>query len=435
MSTRWLRSTQSTPHRRPASSSPWRLEAVGGLPLADNLDIATVESLPRLQRNGGTGVVVPGAPVLDHRLITSLRSLHHPIDHADPAWRAAVERSGPALYRTARSVPVRGSDSPSRWQRRRRRWPSAGATGTWPGPGRALRRRVTRCGSRPSTGPTTSAAGAATCTSSLRGLAPVRRTPGSATSSGSSATPSRSRHAECDEADLVLVASHRFADAAARADDDARGGAPPGDGPPPVPPSARRPGHRHAVTVVAKTAGRSCGRSSPTPSRPASARRSTAAAGTASSTRSWWWRTTCPTRSCPSVYSSAGVVLNDHWGTMRPWGFVSNRLFDVLACGTPVISDPMPGIEELFAAPCASTAPRASCGTLVDEVLARPSRGPEARRAGSARAVLAAHTFDHRAEGARCWHRSWPAARRLVTAGRLSGRRPSSSSDVSQGVV
>mgnify|MGYP003325756257 CR=1 FL=1 len=33
---------------------------------------------------------------------------------------------------------------------------------------------------------------------------------------------------------------------------------------------------------------------------------------------------------------------------MREWGFVSNRIFDVLACGTPVISDPVPGLHELF---------------------------------------------------------------------------------------
>ena len=48
------------------------------------------------------------------------------------------------------------------------------------------------------------------------------------------------------------------------------------------------------------------------------------------------------------VYSSAGVVLNDHWDSMRDWGFVSNRIFDALACGAPVISDDMPEVAELF---------------------------------------------------------------------------------------
>ena len=48
------------------------------------------------------------------------------------------------------------------------------------------------------------------------------------------------------------------------------------------------------------------------------------------------------------MYSSVGVLLNDHWQSMHEWGFVSNRLFDALACETPVISDDLPEIAELF---------------------------------------------------------------------------------------
>ena len=58
--------------------------------------------------------------------------------------------------------------------------------------------------------------------------------------------------------------------------------------------------------------------------------------------------TTCPTRSCRSCTRRSGVLLNDHWQTMHEWGFVSNRLFDALACETPVISDDLPEIAELF---------------------------------------------------------------------------------------
>jgi len=46
-----------------------------------------------------------------------------------------------------------------------------------------------------------------------------------------------------------------------------------------------------------------------------------------------------PNEELPAVYASVGVLLNDHWQTMRERGFVSNRLFDALACGTPVISN------------------------------------------------------------------------------------------------
>src|SRR5215218_5531900 len=48
------------------------------------------------------------------------------------------------------------------------------------------------------------------------------------------------------------------------------------------------------------------------------------------------------------AYSSAGIVLNDHWDDMRAQGIVSNRIFDALACGALVISDHLPEIHERF---------------------------------------------------------------------------------------
>ena len=38
-------------------------------------------------------------------------------------------------------------------------------------------------------------------------------------------------------------------------------------------------------------------------------------------------------------YASADILLNDHWDDMREKGFVSNRIFDGLACQTFMISD------------------------------------------------------------------------------------------------
>ena len=40
--------------------------------------------------------------------------------------------------------------------------------------------------------------------------------------------------------------------------------------------------------------------------------------------------------------------MNDHWDDMREKGFVSNRIFDALACGTCVISDDIEGLNDLF---------------------------------------------------------------------------------------
>ncbi len=48
------------------------------------------------------------------------------------------------------------------------------------------------------------------------------------------------------------------------------------------------------------------------------------------------------------VYSSARVVLADHWDDMRDHGFVSNRIYDAVACGARVVSDDVAGLEERF---------------------------------------------------------------------------------------
>lgn len=47
-------------------------------------------------------------------------------------------------------------------------------------------------------------------------------------------------------------------------------------------------------------------------------------------------------------YTRCGVLLNDHWDTMREKGFISNRLFDAGACGAMIISDEVPGLEIVF---------------------------------------------------------------------------------------
>lgn len=48
------------------------------------------------------------------------------------------------------------------------------------------------------------------------------------------------------------------------------------------------------------------------------------------------------------MYAGAAVVLNDHWADMQREGFISNRLFDVVAAGGRVYSDEVPGIDEIF---------------------------------------------------------------------------------------
>ena len=95
------------------------------------------------------------------------------------------------------------------------------------------------------------------------------------------------------------------------------------------------------------------------------------------------------------VYASAGIVLNDHWETMRHWGFVSNRLFDVLACQTPVASDHLPEILDLFGDLVPTWRDPAELAALVSEVRADPD-GSARRSLAGRQLVLDGHTFDHR---------------------------------------
>ncbi|MHA6967374.1 glycosyltransferase [Glutamicibacter bergerei] len=47
-------------------------------------------------------------------------------------------------------------------------------------------------------------------------------------------------------------------------------------------------------------------------------------------------------------YRSSKRVLADHWPDMAIQGFIQNRIFDAVACGTPVISDKVEGLPEVF---------------------------------------------------------------------------------------
>lgn len=61
-----------------------------------------------------------------------------------------------------------------------------------------------------------------------------------------------------------------------------------------------------------------------------------------------WCGEFLPNEVLPEAYASARVVLNDHWADMSRGGFLSNRLFDAVAAGAAVVSDPAEGLEETF---------------------------------------------------------------------------------------
>lgn len=47
-------------------------------------------------------------------------------------------------------------------------------------------------------------------------------------------------------------------------------------------------------------------------------------------------------------YGGASILLNDHWDDMSEFGFISNRLFDGMACNATIISDYVEGIDDVF---------------------------------------------------------------------------------------
>jgi glycosyltransferase involved in cell wall biosynthesis len=371
-------------------------EAAGGLAAADDLDAAAVELCARLRAAGGRVVLVPDAVVVDHRPVRTRRDLRFAVDPGGAAWAAAIDRSGALLRRVADrradtalqfaiTVAAPSAKVAARWGD----WHLAQALAD------SLRRLGQQVRVQTADRADDPAGRACDVHVLLRGLQPVRRTSGQRHVLWVMSHPEAIDDGELDAADLVLVASPRFADHLRRrtatpvevmlqATDQRRFRPHPVD-----------PAHRHDVTVVAKTRD---------VLRPVVSDALTAGLRPAIYGGGWDGLVDAElvvadhvdNEVLPVVYSSAGVVLNDHWRTMRAWGFVSNRLFDVLACGAPVVSDPVEGMDELFVGAVLEYRSPSELRALVDQVLADPEAARQ-RAARGRKVVLANHTFDHRA--------------------------------------
>ena len=184
--------------------------AVGGIAPDLDDDVAGIELCSRLVRGGGRIVHVPAAAVYDERPVASRAALHRPVDVTGASWRAAVERTGPSLVRRARPAASHAC-----------RWvittaaPSAKVAARWgdsylaEGLAAALRRLgedvVVQTHDRADALDTR----ARDVHLVLRGLAPVRRTPGQRHILWIISHPEGVSIEDCDDADLVLSASAR----------------------------------------------------------------------------------------------------------------------------------------------------------------------------------------------------------------------------------
>jgi GT2 family glycosyltransferase len=108
------------------------------------------------------------------------------------------------------------------------------------------------------------------------------------------------------------------------------------------------------------------------------------------------WRGVLPIPDIAALYSSVDVALGFQAGSQAAAGMVNNRVFEVLACGSLLLSDRIPAIEQMFG----------DCAVFSDgyadtrDKLAHYLEHPEERAALTRRArekILTAHTYDHRA--------------------------------------
>lgn len=97
------------------------------------------------------------------------------------------------------------------------------------------------------------------------------------------------------------------------------------------------------------------------------------------------------------VYRRARVILNDHWDDQRTWGFVNNRILDVLAAGGLVLSDANPGLPALFGDRLPTFTDERDFVARLRQLLAdETARTAQAAALGDE--VRRLHSFDARAE-------------------------------------
>ena len=105
-----------------------------------------------------------------------------------------------------------------------------------------------------------------------------------------------------------------------------------------------------------------------------------------------------PNERLRAVYSSARIVLADHWADMREHGFVSNRVYDALACGAFVISDDVAGLRDRFPGAVRVYTSPEDLQRQIRHVLSLDPAVRERESAIARTLVLERETFVHRAD-------------------------------------
>lgn len=114
------------------------------------------------------------------------------------------------------------------------------------------------------------------------------------------------------------------------------------------------------------------------------------------------------------TYASAAFVLNDHWTSMRDFGFVSNRIFDALSCGGRLVSDALPSIPALFGDAVICVQDEADFRVKMQGGL---PPYPTHKRKEIAAFVHKHHSFDARAAAICAWIRDFLGGKKPPQAG------------------
>lgn len=101
-----------------------------------------------------------------------------------------------------------------------------------------------------------------------------------------------------------------------------------------------------------------------------------------------------PNEELGSHYGSARAVLNDHWASMRDYGLVSNRIFDVLASGGTLISDQCHSSGYLFGEAVQQVSNAEEAATALRHAHKRSSKDKQ---------DMAEHVMRHHSFGARAY--------------------------------
>ena len=103
-----------------------------------------------------------------------------------------------------------------------------------------------------------------------------------------------------------------------------------------------------------------------------------------------------PYENLEALYASAAITLNDHNHDMAREGFVSNKVFDIVAGGGFCISDQNPGVTSLFGDSVPQYESVEVLGELIDFFLKRPDERKKCQL--EAREIAFRHSYKNRAE-------------------------------------